>query len=550
MERDTVLSGQARQVTRAAALISLGNVASRTLGLVREMVKSYFFGAGGAVSAFDVAAQVPTMLYDLLTGGMLSSALVPVFSDYARPEKRAALWQLLSLLLSLLAIFLGTFILLIEIAAPTVAHLLSAGLDPEYLALATQMIRITTPAILFLNVAGLLSGALYALQRFERPAFIAAVSNATLVAIVVLLGRTALGPHSLAVGLLAGSLAQVLLQLPALRGARLRLVNPFQGHPALPAIGRLYLPIGLGLIVDQAAVALSYNLASRTGPSGIAWMKYAATLIQFPLGMVVTAVSVAILPTLSRYATDAEEDFFSATLAQGLRMVLILVLPATVAMLALTHPVVALIFQRGHFTAEDTLATALALRYSLLGLVFAALDQPLIFAFYARKNTWTPAVVGAATVALYTLLALAPTWLHAPRLDELILANSLKLAAHALLMLYLYSRMVRSLRPYGVGRTTLIALLASLIMALPLVGTSNLLADLRGQLGPYLLGLGTTGQLLSHWVGGTPGLLLQIAVAGSVGMICYLWIIQKLGMEEITLLQNLIVRRWKSLWRR
>ena len=117
MGQETIVSSEARQVTRAAALISIGNVSSRVLGLVREMVKSYFFGAGGAVSAFDVAAQVPTMLYDLLVGGMLSSALVPVFSDYVRPERRAELWRLVRPLLSLLTLFLCALTLGLQWAA-------------------------------------------------------------------------------------------------------------------------------------------------------------------------------------------------------------------------------------------------------------------------------------------------------------------------------------------------------------------------------------------------------------------------------------------------
>ena len=526
MEKQTALSGDSRQVTRAAALISVGNVTSRSLGLMREMVKSYFFGAGGAVSAFDVAAQVPTMLYDLLAGGMLSSALVPVFSDYARPERRAELWRLVSLLFSLLTVFLGGFILLIEIAAPAVARLLSAGLAPEYLELATQMIRITTPAILFLNVAGLLSGVLYALQRFERPAFIAAVSNATLVLVVTLLARSPLGPRSLAVGLLAGSLAQVLFQWPALRNARIHFVSPLAGHPALSSIGKLYLPIGLGLIVDQAAVALSFNLASRTGASGIAWMKYAATIIQFPLGMVVTAVSIAILPTLSRYAADAEEAHFRATLARGLRLVLLLVLPAAMMMLILAEPLVALLFQRGNFMASDTAATAQALRFSLLGLVFAALDQPLIFAFYARKDTWTPALVGVGTALFYTLLVLVPLLFHPLSLSALILANSLKLMAHALLMLYLFNRKVGTLRPYGVGRTTLYAAAASLIMALPLAGMQLLTKTLRLQ--------------------GSPGVLAQVLLAGGVGAVLYLLLMRQLRLEELAFLREAILRRWKG----
>jgi putative peptidoglycan lipid II flippase len=527
MEGERVLSSRARQVTRAAALISAGNVASRVLGLVREMVKSYYFGAGGAVSAFDVASQVPTMLYDLLAGGMLSSALVPVFSDYARPERREELWRLMNVLLSLLALFLGAVVVLIEVGAPLVARLLSEGLDPQYLQLATQMIRITTPAILFLSVSALFSGVLYALQRFERPAFITAVSNLTLILVVVALGRSRLGPHSLAIGLLAGSLAQVLLQWPALRDARLRFVSPFTGHPALGTIAALYLPIGLGLVVDQAAVGLSFNLASRTGPSGIAWMKLAATLIQFPLGMVVTAVSVAILPTLSRYAADDEDEQFRATLAQGLRLVLILALPAAVGMFALAEPLVALLFQRGNFMPSDTAAVAQALRFNLLGLIFAALDQALIFAFYARKDTWTPALVGVGMNLVYSLMVLVPTLFHEPLLWQIILANSLKLTGHALVMLYLFSRRVGTLRPYGVIKSSSSALVASLIMVVPVLATRALLSPLR--------------------VSGLPGVLTQVGASAVVGALVYLFVLRQLRLEELDLLRRTLLSRLKKL---
>jgi putative peptidoglycan lipid II flippase len=515
----SALSVETRRVTRAAVLISLGNITSRVLGLAREMVKSHFFGAGGAVSAFDVAYQVPTMVYDQLVGGMLNSALVPVFSDYADADHQEALWRLLSLLLSMLALLLAVLLVIVEVLAPQVTRLLSAGLDPVYLELATRMLRITAPAIFFLNVAGLLSAALYALKRFAYPAFTAALSNATLVLVVALLGRSQLDVYSLAIGLLLGSVAQVALQWPALRDAQLHFVSPLTHHPALKTIGKLYLPIGLGLIVDQMAVTLSFNIASRTGDSGIAWMKYAATLIQFPLGMVVSAVSIAILPTLSRYANDAAEAQFRLTLAQGLRLVLILVLPAAAALLILAEPVVALLFQHGSFTVVDTLATAKALRYNLLGLVFAALDLPLVYAFYAYKNTWTPALVGVITVILYTGMALGPTLLHDPRLSELIMANSLKLTAHALLMLWLFNRMIGKL-PDEVGRTTWLALLASIAMALPVWTLKLLLADMAG------LGL--------------LGFLIQVLVPSVVGLLAYLLVLRVMGVEEVKLLRQAI----------
>lgn len=524
MKDRTNFSGEARQVTLAAAVISIGNLASRLLGLVREMVKSYFFGAGGAVSAFDVASQVPTMFYDQLIGGMLSSALVPVFSDYAHEKDREELWKLLNGLLSLMAILLGGFVLFVEATAPWIAQLLGKGLDPQYLELATQMLRITAPAVFFFNIAGILSGALYALRSFTLPAFVAAIYNATLVICVVLLGGGSLDTRALAIGMLLASMVQVAFQLPGLdKGKFLKLLWPFPLHPALVKIAQLYLPIGLGLLVDQFAVGLSFRIASLTGASGIAWMKYAATLIQFPLGLVVTAVSIAILPTLSRYATSADETAFRSTLAQGLRLVLILVLPAAMGLLILAEPLVAVILQRGEFLPSDTLATAQVLRLSILGLIFAALDQPLIFAFYARKNTWTPALVGVVTVVIYIAMAVLPMQLHAPRLNELIIANSLKLTFHALLMLYLFTRKIGELKTYGLGRTTLRALVASTVMAVPIALLLFVLKD--------------------SVPAGTVGYLIRLSISGGCGALVYLLMLRWLGVEEIEFLLAVIRKK-------
>ena len=508
---------ESQKVTRAAVLIFIGNIISRALGLVRDMAKSYFFGAGGAVSAFDVAAQVPVMFYDQFVGGLLNSALVPVFSDYAHDEDRAELWRVLSFVFSFITLVLGAAVLLVEIAAPWIARVLGKGLDPQYLDLATAMIRITAPAVFFLNMAGLFSSVLYAQQRFTLPAFTAAVFNATVV-VVIFAGHKTLDTRALAVGWLCASIAQMLFQWPGLRGARLRLRLPFPLHPALIKMGQLYLPIGLGLLVDQGAVALSFHIASQTGPSGIAWMKYAATLIQLPLGLVVTAISIAILPTLARYAATVNEDAFRATLAQGLRLVQVLIIPAAVALFVMGEPVVALIFQRGEFLPTDTLATVEALHFSILGLIFAALDQPLVFAFYARKDTWTPALVGVATNALYVVLAVVPLLFGPPRLWALILANSLKLMAHALLMLYFFSRKVGSLRTYRIRRTSLAAIGASILMAAPV---ALMLSALKGVV-----------------PAGAFGYLIRVLAAGAVGIMVYLGALLLMDVEELTLLRQ------------
>jgi putative peptidoglycan lipid II flippase len=508
-------SQQDMEVAQAAGIIALGNVASRVLGLVREMAKAGLFGATGSVGALEVATRIPTLIYDFLVGGMISSALVPVLSDYTAPERRAELWHLVSTLLTLAAIVLSAGVALGELLAPQIVWLMAGGYDPALQGEAVWLLRIMLPAALFLTLAGMLSGVLYALKRFALPAFTAAAYNAAIVLLALLLGKR-LGVLSMALGLLIGAVVQVALQWPGLRDARLRFVLN-ASHPALRRIGRLYVPIAFGLIVDTLGVVLSYNLASRTGEQSIPWMQYSAILIQFPLGLVSLAVSVAILPTLSRQATGGRQGPFKATLAQGLRLVLALTIPATVGLWVLGTPIVALVFEHGDFTPADTLGTVAALRFHLVGLIFAAVDQPLIFAFYARKDTWTPALVGVATVILYAVLALAPTLLIPLTLNGLILANSLKWAAHALIMLVLLWRSTGGLRGRGVTLLVLKATVASVMMG----GVVHLTAHGMGQVVPAgLVGeallVGGTG-LVGIAIYGALAVFLQVEESGLVG---------------------------------
>jgi putative peptidoglycan lipid II flippase len=453
---------QELEVAQAAGIIALGNIASRLLGVLRETVKAGLFGATGSVGALEVAARVPTLIYDLLVGGMINAALVPVFSEYTRPERRADLWCLVNALLTLAVIVLSALVLLGELLAPQIVWLMAGGLSPALREEAVRLLRLMLPAIVFLNVAGIVSGVLYALKRFTLPALTAAAYNALIVVMALLLGPR-LGVTSMALGLLAGAATQVVLQWPGLRDAHLRFLLE-AGHPGLRRIGRLYVPIALGLVVDMLGVALSYNLASRTGDQSIPWMQFSATLIQFPLGLVSLAISIAILPTLSRQVRDERQEEFKATLAQGLRLVLALTIPATVGLWVLATPIVALVFEHGSFTSADTVATVAALRFHLVGLIFAAVDQPLIFCFYARKDTWTPAMVGVVTVILYVILALVPTLFVPLTLNGLILANSLKWAAHALIMLALLRRTLGGLPGHGVGRLVLQSTVASVLM--------------------------------------------------------------------------------------
>jgi putative peptidoglycan lipid II flippase len=502
---------------RAATILAIGNVASRVMGLARETVKANLFGASGLLSAFTVAAYVPMSLFELFIGGMVNSALVPVFSDYAQKERREELWSVVGTFLSVATAVLVLLVAIVELFAPQIAWLVGARNfeEPGLTAVSIRLMRQATPAILFLSLASILTGVLYALKRFTLPAFTAAVFNGTIV-LVALLWPSRI--ESLVWGLLAGSLLQIAVQLPGMRDARLRPSLAWQ-HPALRRILILYAPIVAGLVVNQAAVALSYNLATRTGDASVTYMGYATTLYQFPLGLVVTALSIATLPTLSQQATNRLAAF-KQTLADGIGLVLVLILPATAGLFTLALPIVRLLLEHGRFTDADSLITALVLRFYLFGLPFAAVDQMLVFASYARKDTWRPALVGVVSILIY--LALAAALLPSLGLLSLMVADGVKHVVHTVVMAWLLRRQVGGLRGYGV------APLKSLLAALPT--------------GAAAFGV---AHYAEAWLpsGDFPARLVVVLAGGLGGLLAYIFMVALLDIPEAKSLARALASR-------
>ena len=511
------------EIAQAAVIVALGNVSSRCLGLIRETVISHLFGATGMVSAFRVASIVPTMVYDLLVGGMISAALVPVFSDYVTPLRRDELWRLASALFTLVAIALSAVVLILEVAAPGVSRLLGGGFDSALLSETTRLMRLIMPALLFLGLAGAATGLLYAEKRFVYPAFGASVFNAGIVLTALFLGNR-VGIASLSLGVLLGSVLQLGIQLPGLRGLRFSFSLNL-GYPGLRRMGSLYLPVALGLIVSQVGIAIDRNLASRTGEQSIAWMQNATTLIQFPLGLVAVAVSTAVLPSLSRLASSADMARFRRTLGMALRVVMLLIMPATAGLLVLATPVIALIFEHGAFEPYDTVRTAQALRLYLIGLPFAAVDQLLIFAFYARRDTRTPVLVGVLGVLTYLIVAL--TLITPLGMLGLVVASSVQLSVHALAMLYLSHRYFDGLRGQRLGATAVKVIVASAV-----TGVAVLLGT------PWLAGW---GDLFAAW-----GELLIVLAGGLLGLLIYGVMAWMLRVEDVGYLRKTVVNKLAS----
>ena len=443
------------RIARAAVILMAGTVLSRVVGVGRESTIATLFGGGPDVGAFTVANHVATIVYDLLISGTVSAALVPVFSEYSeRKEQRAEFGRLVGAILTIASIFLLLSVGLLELFAAPLATFMSDGLPASAQSLAVDMTQIVLPGVFFMGISGVVMAAHYSLHRFIYPAFTSVLFNFAIIFSAILLAGM-LGVKSLALGLVVGAFAMVAFQVPGLRDIPVRL-NLDIHHPAVRKILRLYAPVGLSLVVSAVALVIDRHLASQVDDHAIGAMRFATTIIQFGLGIVAAAISLASLPSLSQHFTSGDATAFKKTLSSGLRLVTVLVLPVVAILVTLSVPVVSLLFRHGAYTQQDQDLTVLALRLYVIGLPFSAIDQVLLFAFYARKNTLTPALIGIAQFGVYLAIAFATyrTW----GMAGLVIANSAQLAFHAIVTAILLLRAMRNeggLGGYGIVSTGL-----------------------------------------------------------------------------------------------
>jgi putative peptidoglycan lipid II flippase len=352
--------------------------------------------------------------------------------------------------------------------------------------------RIALLSVFFQALCGVLTGVLYAQHRFLLPAFSVAVYNAGVIVGVLLLSST-LGITAAALGLVLGALGQLLLVGSGLRSFWRRFRPRIDLHdPFVRRVLVLAGPVAAGMLVTVVGYAIDRNLASRLEAGSLSAMQYATTLLQFPVGMVGLAASYAILPTLSRFAPGGQAEDpqrYRESLLFGMRLVLLLMLPLLAGLVALAKPTVAVLFERGAFTPQDTALTAAVFVAYAPQLPLTALDNLLIVAFYARQDTRTPVLVGVAGTLLYLLVALS---LIGPlQVVGLALADAAKNSAHALVLLFLLRRAIPDLHlGDALGSFLLRTMAAAILVGLTAWFAWPLLEPTGG-----LIGLSTAGLL-------------------------------------------------------
>ena len=430
----------------SAAVIMAGNLTSSVLGFFRQAVIADVFGQGRVSDSFFAASLIPQMFYDLTIGAAVSAALIPTFTEIMDRRGRKALGDTIGPVLVLCWLVLAILVAVLVLAAhPIMQGILAA--NPQYknasIERVVATVRLLVPSLLFLGTSAVFLASLYSVRRFTVAAFASGFYHVGIIAGGIFLARP-LGVGALAVGAVAGAAAQALIQLPAL----LRWVGTFrlrlQITPELRRIIRLYLPVAAGLIVSLVGQIIDLNFKWQLGGGALTSMQFATTLTQFPIGIAVAALSFAILPSISADIAFGRMDEFKQKLATGLRFVLFLTIPAAVGYLALSTPIVALIFEHGKFRASGTHMASSALIGYAIQIPFVGIDQLLIFAFYARRNTVTPMLIGILGVGIYVVSAL----LLRARLHVLglALANTIQNSLHGLILLGLLLLAIGSLR--------------------------------------------------------------------------------------------------------
>jgi putative peptidoglycan lipid II flippase len=396
-------------VVEAAGMIGVATFSSRILGFIRDMVLARLFGATPAADAFFVAYRIPNLLRELFAEGSMSSAFIPVFTEYQTLKSKRDAWELASAVFTtLLTIVTGITIVGI-VAASGIVWLLAPGFheDPVKLGMTTLLTRIMFPYLIFISLAALAMGILNSLRAFAAPAFSPVFFNMFIIGCAYFLSPTLPEPIvGVAIGVVAGGAAQFAMQLP---GLKLRgLLFGFRcepGHPGVRRIGWLMVPSLLGLSVTQINITVSTVLASFFA-GGPTYLFYGMRLIQFPLGIFGVALATAILPTLSSQAARHALDELQTTLGFGLRMILFIILPAMLGLILLREPIVHLFFEHGSFTHDDTVATATAVLCYAVGLWAFAGVRIIVSAFYSLQDTKTPAITAAVAVGANIVLSL------------------------------------------------------------------------------------------------------------------------------------------------
>ncbi len=418
-----------RSLLKSGGIVSLGVLSSRALGFIRDVVIAQFLGTGILAEAFFVAQRIPNLLRDLVGEGAANAAIVPVLAEYTQKKSKEEWQELVNAVMAWGLIILGGLTILGMIAAPWIVKLMAPGFtDPAQSRLTVELTRIMFPYLILIALTAFQTGILFSLQEFFTPSFGPCLLNVAMIASAWLASLFSWPlAYALSAGVLAGGVLQFTVQWMALKKKGVHCSWPKTlNNEGVKKIGRLIIPRLWGTGVYQLNVFVDTICASMVmivGSGGIAAIYYANRIVQFPLGVFGYALSSVALPSMSKSASEGKMDEFNATLMYTLKKLMIVLVPAAIAMAVFAPFIIHVVFERGDFNAESTRITAQALLFFALGLPFYGAARILTSAFFALQDTRTP--VKTATVCLGINAALNVLLMFPLKIGGIALASSI-----------------------------------------------------------------------------------------------------------------------------
>jgi len=504
------------RVIKAAGIVGLGTLFSRILGLVRLQVIAYIFGYSAATDAFWLGFTIPNFFRLLLAEGALSTAFIPVFSEWLTKRGEEETKKLVNNILNLLVLFLLGVIGVGILFAPRYVPYLAIGFRQvsSQIGLTVRLTQLMFPFLFFISLAALVMAFLNCKGHFAAPAFAPLFFSLSVILFAFLLAPK-YGIYSLAIGVVVGGAMQLLIQVPLLlgKGFRYRPILSFN-HPGVHKIAKLIGPAVLGGITLQVNIIINRVFASTLTSGSISALLYAMRLIQFPLGIFAIALSTAIFPRLSSLAADNKVKELRETVSLGVRVVLLVLIPSSLGLILIGRSLISLLFEHGAFVFRDTLMTSQALFYYSLGLL--AMGEVMVFtrAFYSLQDVLTPVKVSLVVLVLNILLNFL---LISPlKHSGLALATSLSMIFNVIILFFLLRRRLKRLE----GKKILFSLIKVSFITIIMGTVIYLLLKSISALEMSLLGLQIT----------------QVSLALGAGIVIFFSLAHLLKLEEFKVL--------------
>jgi putative peptidoglycan lipid II flippase len=464
------MSEHSRKIAKSAGVISIATTLSRILGLVREQMIATLFSRT-ATDAFYVAFRIPNLLRDLFAEGAMSSAFVPTFIECLKNRGSKEAWKLASNVLNLLVLLLGAITILGIVFSSWIVEKFAGDFRviPGKLELTVVLTQIMFPFLPLVAIAAVVMGILNSQGTFFLPALAPALFNVGSIVVALslywILTQAGWEPIlGMAIGTLAGGFLQLAVQIPVLvRRGFTYMAGLSLGHPGVKRILLLMGPGTIGLASTQINILVNTWLATSQGEGPVSWLNYAFRLMQFPLGLFGVAIATATLPTLSAQVANQELPELQRTLTSSLKLVLLVNVPASAGLMALSQPIIALIFQHGRFKEEDTNATANALIFYAIGLFAYSAVKLLVPAFYALGRSRVPVIISTIAVALNIGLNLA--LVRPMGYLGLALGTSIAAIANFLLLFFSLQKYSGPMKAKSLLSTFFRVTLASIVMA-------------------------------------------------------------------------------------